>query len=438
MTKFMMTNFNSRGLLSTFPVFAKPSYEAFIHKKLEPDDAERYDIAVAIPSGKRAFLWFTMSGAKEICCIVEIGRNHTLQDNIHVLDWECPHSFSLGTLLSGYLLDGDELCPNHKYFVADDIFAFKGYEFGNPFPIPFDRKFEAYTEFFRTIHKTVTSQEKDQRFSIHSIVMWNRSESDDCLPLEWSFKIGYKLKHIQYRSSKWVLPFANVVVSKNPWECGGPQIMDDAIDYVPKSTVWSDITTKYRKEMKRWDVNFFAPVHSRNTLFWVSADITWDMYYLFVQNDVLFQHAFIPNSKTSMMMNGIFRHIVENECLDKVEESEDEEDFENIRDDKYVDLEKRVLMECVFHQKFKKWVPVIAVDPNLRKRVPRIDDFLYHPSSSSSSSSSPIKYNDNRNNNNGPRPKFTQPSKYVPFHRGGRTTTATTQRPNEKYQKKSY
>ena len=404
-----MLTTDSRGLLSTFPVFAKPSYEAFIHKKLDPDEDERYDLAVAIPSGKRAFLWFTMSGADEICCIVEIGRNQTLQDNIHVLlEGTCPHSFSLGTLLSGYLLDGDELCPQHKYFVADDIFAFKGYEFGNPFPVPFDRKFEAFTEFFKTIHKT-----SDHRFSIHSIVMWNRSESDDdILPLEWSFKIGYKVKHIQYRSSKHVLPFTNVVVSKNPWECGGPQIAEDTIDYIPRSTVWSDITTKYRKEMKRWDVNFFAPVHSRKTLFWVSADITWDMYYLFVQNDVLFQHAFIPNSKTSVMMNGIFRHILENECLDRVEESEDEEDFENIRDDKYVDLEKRVLMEFIFHQKFKKWVPVSMCDPSLGKYVPRIEDFCH-----------PIKYIDNRNNhNNGPHPKYAQQPKHVPFQRGGRKT----------------
>ena len=83
---------SSRGLLSKFPVYAKPSYEAFIHKKV---DDIAYDLAVAIPSGKRAFLWFTMSGKEEICCIVEIGRNQMLQDNIHMLNWNYPRSFSL-------------------------------------------------------------------------------------------------------------------------------------------------------------------------------------------------------------------------------------------------------------------------------------------------------------------------------------------------------
>ena len=358
---------NTRGLLSKFPAFAKPSYEAFIHKKVE-DTA--YDLAVAIPSGKRAFLWFTMSGKDEICCILEIGRNQMLQDNIHTLDWNYPQSFSLGTLLSGYLLDGDELCPNHKYFIADDLFSFEGYEFGNPFPVSFARKFEAFSEFFKRI------QPLNGRYSIHCIVMWNRSFSDD-LPPEWACKMGYKVKHIQYRSSQEILPHANYIVSKNPWECGGPQLIEDVIDYVPRSTIWSDVTTKFKKEMRQWNVNFFAPIHNRKTLFWVSADITYDMYYLFVRNDVLYQHAFIPDHKTSVMMNSMFRRIVENDCLDKVEESEDEEEFENIRDDKYVDLTKKVLMECVFHQKFKKWVPLNLATPG-SQCVPPVEDFL-HP-----------------------------------------------------------
>jgi hypothetical protein len=40
-----------------------------------------------------------------------------------------------------------------------------------------------------------------------------------------------------------------------------------------------------------------------------------------------------------------------------IEDSDDESDFENIQENKYVDLEKEVLMECSFHYKFKKWMP---------------------------------------------------------------------------------
>jgi hypothetical protein len=62
-------------------------------------------------------------------------------------------------------------------------------------------------------------------------------------------------------------------------------------------------------------------------------------------------------------MNGLFRNIRENKNLDYIEESDDEDDFENILPDKYVDLKKTLLLECVFHKKFKKWVP--------RKVMPR-------------------------------------------------------------------
>jgi len=61
-------------------------------------------------------------------------------------------------------------------------------------------------------------------------------------------------------------------------------------------------------------------------------------------------------------MNGLFRNIKENVNLDAIEESDDEEDFENIDPEKYVDLQKSLLMECRYHTKFRKWVPLRVVD----------------------------------------------------------------------------
>lgn len=362
---------NSRTLLSKFPSFVKPSYETFVHNKAEKE----YDIAVAVPIGKRAFIWFTFLENKNVCCIIEISRNQTLQDNIHMLNWSYPDKLALGTILSGYLVDGDELCPNHKYFVADDIFMYQGYHFGNPFPVSFDKKFQAFMEFFTKIEK------KNNNYSILCIVMWNRAQSEQ-LPPTWNYKIGYNIKHIQYRSSYSILPFANYIVSKNPWAQSGPNIQEDTIDYVPRSTVWTDIT-KYRIQMPMWNVNFYTPVHRQKCLFWVKADISYDMYHLYVQKDVLYQYAFIPNYKTSVMMNKIFRKINENYNIDYIEESEDEDEFENIKDDKYVDLNKKVLMECIFNRKFKKWTPIEMKPDHLSRYVPFIEDFLHNTKSQS-------------------------------------------------------
>ena len=56
-------------------------------------------------------------------------------------------------------------------------------------------------------------------------------------------------------------------------------------------------------------------------------------------------------------MNSLFRNIRENIELDYIEASDDEEDFENVSEDKYVDLDKSFTMECLYNNKFKMWVP---------------------------------------------------------------------------------
>jgi hypothetical protein len=68
-------------------------------------------------------------------------------------------------------------------------------------------------------------------------------------------------------------------------------------------------------------------------------------------------------------MNSIFRKIKENANLDAIEESDDEDDFQDGRPDKYVDLKKTVVMECAFNSKFKKWVPVKMATGNTSGRI---------------------------------------------------------------------
>ena len=373
---------SSALIKSKFPEFARPSYEAFIHKKVD----SQYDLAVAIPSGaKRAFLWFTTIGSVHIACILEVAKNQFIQDSIHVLQKKYPKSYYLGTLLSGYVIDGP------KYFIADDLFCFKGYEFGNPLPIPHVQKQQAFLDFF----EGMAGQDDDPVYRIYCIVMWKRSDGDgNDLPKD---TIGYDVKHVQYRSSNYVLPFANVPSPKNPWTLVGSTI-EDQIDYVPK-TNWSDLTNKYKKQLPNLNINFSAPIHRKNTLFWVSADITYDMYYLYTKNDFVFQHAGIPNFQTSIMMNKLFRVICENDVLDKVEESEDEEDFEDIREDKHVDLNKKVLMECRFYPQFKKWVPIRTVTRDFERHVPPIEEFLYTKNKTNGGVNHQCHANNNNNNN---------------------------------------
>ena len=102
------------------------------------------------------------------------------------------------------------------------------------------------------------------------------------------------------------------------------------------------------------------------TNFLVKADLQADIYRLFAYGKngkhVYYNTAYISNYRTSVFMNSLFRTVKENIHLDYIEESDDEDDFQNVDFDKYVDLQKTLLMECVFHHKFKRWMPLRVVE----------------------------------------------------------------------------
>ena len=99
-------------------------------------------------------------------------------------------------------------------------------------------------------------------------------------------------------------------------------------------------------------------------IFRVRATTEADIYELFCRSgstECLYGMAMIPTYKKSVEMNGRFRTIKENINLDLLEESDDEEEFENVSPDKFVNLEKTVIMECIYMRKFRKWYPDIVI-----------------------------------------------------------------------------
>ena len=103
----------------------------------------------------------------------------------------------------------------------------------------------------------------------------------------------------------------------------------------------------------------------RFAIFNVKANINFDIYHLYIQNNHYYSNALIPDYKTSVMMNKLFRIIKENENLDLLEESDSEDEFENINIDKYVNLDKILKFKCVFNPLLKKWQPLEIVDEKL-------------------------------------------------------------------------
>ena len=95
--------------------------------------------------------------------------------------------------------------------------------------------------------------------------------------------------------------------------------------------------------------------------FYIQPDCSMDIYRMYIldnNNDKIFyDYLLIDSYKLSVFMNKIFRYIKENDNLDLLEESDSEEEFENICKNKFVNIDKSVIMQCVYNYKFKKWIP---------------------------------------------------------------------------------
>jgi hypothetical protein len=105
----------------------------------------------------------------------------------------------------------------------------------------------------------------------------------------------------------------------------------------------------------------------KNRVFKVVPDLQNDIYHLYEVNaetkqEKFFDVAYIPDYKTSVMMNRLFRNIKENENLDALEESDSEDEFENINIDKFVHLDRHQTMTCQYNYKFKRWMPIKIVN----------------------------------------------------------------------------
>ena len=111
-------------------------------------------------------------------------------------------------------------------------------------------------------------------------------------------------------------------------------------------------------------------------IFKISAHPNSDTYNLYCNNNntlELYGTALITSYRLSVYMNSLFRNIVENNNLDLLEESDTEENFENIDENKYVDLNKSYYFKCSYNKRFKKWVPITLIknikDSDIVKKI---------------------------------------------------------------------
>lgn len=356
---------NKQYFLSRFSIEnIKLSYETVAPKKVLSSE---YDLCMAIPYGKKSYIWYTFYNEKPVCLLLELNRDNQINDNISIYSKIIPKDFELGTIISGTIYEEEKEKENElkttKHFIIDDIHMYKGINISK-------KTFYFKSGFLYNFFQESETETKGKGKNMSLVHLWNMNNNSK------EKEIPYNIRHIQYRATQQILPHYNVSGNKKPlWN---PIIISDTIANKPP------ILPNNNKKIiinTNWKYDFFKPIYKRNVFFWVKADLAYDVYYLGAvskQSQVIYcQNALILNLKTSILLNTIFRNIRENKCLDLVEDSDNEEDFEDVREDKFVNLEKECIMECYFHFKFKKWIPLYVVSTDdYKSRVVNLHNLI--------------------------------------------------------------
>jgi len=318
---------NREFVLRDFPKF-ELSYEKNVHKKVY--DCE---LSIAIPDGVRAFAWFTTYKKENVCFILEMECNShlgyhdtdTMQSNeIHNLySVVCGFDDKLayGTIFYGVVFKYKDT----NYFSIEDIYFYQGRDLSK-------QNYFDKLSLLKSILETQLSQYAlNNKYMIFGLPLIMNNFTHLLREIE---VLPYKINYIKFRSFKQI--------------------------YAKEIYVMHYLKRNNHSEKNNCDKKFL-----RKGVFKITPDIQNDIYNLFIYKngkEDFYDIAFIPDYKTSIMMNKLFRNIKENENLDTLEESDEEEEFEDERQDKYVYLDRSFKMICEYNNKFKKWIPITLAD----------------------------------------------------------------------------
>jgi hypothetical protein len=303
-----------------------------------------YNIGLAIPYGKKSYIWFTFDKEQDNCYVININKNKRLTPVM------CIHShvnnpLSVGTLLYGTSII-DELTQS-SIFIIEDIIMFKGM---------YMNKQIFYDKLIYIKYVIDCMREYNINYQLCLPVIW---EANTQIP----DNIVYQVHHIQYRILNMIKPYLNVESTRK------------TNNIENKNDTNLQVHCKVNHKM-----DFSKPQYKISTIFQCYADIQPDIYYLYAIGKsnlpVYYNVAGITDYNTSVLMNTIFRNIRENRNIDYIEESDDEDDFQNTNIDKYVDIRKMILLECSFNYRFRKWIPIREV--KLTNKVIHINRLIYN------------------------------------------------------------
>jgi len=289
---------DKKKLLQMFPNI-ELSYEKKAHKKIH-----NQDFCITIPKGAKYFVWFYTLKGFNLCFFLKLFKKTGIEDiSIQRACFNQDLCTGKGTILYGTKFSHN----NKNCFNIEDIFYFKNKNISN---YNQKQKLDITLKLFKRHIKQKIIFKSDVLFGLPIYI--DKKQFKEELP-KIIFKIPYNIYCVQYRNLFKRTPYLNQNIK-----------FENTQNFIVKAKISADIYELYQK----------------------------------INNELqFFDYAFIRDYKTSVFMNNIFRNIKENRNLDALEESDDEEEFENISADKYVFLDKIVTINCVYNNRFKKWIP---------------------------------------------------------------------------------
>jgi hypothetical protein len=307
---------------------------------------------LAIPDGIKCFAWFTTHKEQNVCFVIELNKNKQIQNTRIIKSCFNPDLVKgCGTVFYGTKI---YYSKNH-FFIIEDISYNKGINVSNK------NWFDKFI-LFKDILDNYISQACYNTYFALPVMSNNYNDLINKIKM-----VKYKIHTIQFKyfNKSNVFLYAFYIPNNICNKQFGINNKQNSINNNNNCKKIKNINNKERKEI----------------IFCVKPDIQNDIYSLYCCCDdklILYDFANIPDYKTSVMMNKLFRTIKENDNLDYLEESDDEEEFENEDNCRFVKLDISYNMVCSYNYKFKKWTPIKLTENNTIVTTKELKLFLYN------------------------------------------------------------
>tara|TARA_A100001015_G_C14960545_1_gene700669 strand:- start:449 stop:1405 length:957 start_codon:yes stop_codon:yes gene_type:complete len=306
-----LNDYQKNNILKQLPNF-ELFYDNIIHKKV----FDKIDNYILVPNSKKSLLYFTYIDSKYVAAIITLNKYNQFTD---VRIFPCCFNESLvfkKTIIYGY--EVEIINDDNIYFLITDIIYYKS-TFVNNY---------TYENKFKIINNLLSNDTKQISFCKDFLII--------ALPVIYNnyYDAINNICNIPYNIS-------SILYIKNNYS-------------------------------RHYGISYYNIKQNIIATFKIKPSIQNDIYYAYYKNnnEFIYSNILLINSyKCSIFMNKMFRKIKENINLDLLEESDEEDEFENINLDKFVDLYKEINIKCRYHYKFKKWIPIeISYDKVINKK----------------------------------------------------------------------